>query len=520
MIEKIPAEPTQKSLENEQVIEQAYQHLKTIFIKHFQNAMLEVGQYLIKTMYNGNYESARKKEPGGTKSLAKLYKKIQVDFQKNGNAPSRTWLYDSVNLAIDHYVFENHKLSSVYGRLGHSHKVNLTYATDIKIKKRLIIETDRKKYSVTRLRERIREEKKKTDADYIPVNEKMMTGRLIQFDAQRLERLKTQTLLLEKNAREKLNLYHNNLEKIQTVLASKQSKNKIPNIINASRHTDIPAFYSDWFFNRIKQGFVQVKKRFGMKASEKVSLAPEDVQCLVFWTKNPRPMLARLDELNAYLYYFHFTLTPYEQEIKPFLPPTEKLIKTFIQLSKKIGKKKVLWRYDPIFLTDRIDIEYHNNHLSQLASRLQGYTDKCIIRFLDYSQISQENIELLNLKKLTPDKIRDLSIIFQNIGKKSGIKIETCSEGIDLSGFGISPGKCVDDKLISTITGEELYMYKDLSQPDDCGCVKSIDIGTENTCTHGCLFCYATNEDIQARVNHHHYKQSPLLIGKMEDDSN
>ena len=196
MIEKIPAESIQKDLENDQVVEQAYQHLKGIFIKHFQNAMLEVGQYLINKMYNGNYELAQRKEPGGTKSLAKLYKKIQLDSQKNGTAPSRTWLYDSVNLAIDHHIFENHKLSSVYGRLGHSHKVNLTYATDNKIKKRLIIETDQKKYSVARLRERIREEKKKIDIDYISMNEDMMAEKLIAFDVQRLEYLKNQTLFL------------------------------------------------------------------------------------------------------------------------------------------------------------------------------------------------------------------------------------------------------------------------------------------------------------------------------------
>ncbi|MBT3387887.1 MAG: DUF1848 domain-containing protein [Desulfobacula sp.] len=517
MIEKIPAESIQKDLENDQVVEQAYQHLKGIFIKHFQNAMLEVGQYLINKMYNGNYELAQRKEPGGTKSLAKLYKKIQLDSQKNGTAPSRTWLYDSVNLAIDHHIFENHKLSSVYGRLGHSHKVNLTYATDNKIKKRLIIETDQKKYSVARLRERIREEKKKIDIDYISMNEDMMAEKLIAFDVQRLEYLKNQTLFLEKNTRKKLSLYQDNLQKIEATLASKLSKHKIPNIISASRCTDIPAFYSDWFFNRIKKGFVQVKKNIDMATSQKISLAPKDVQCLVFWTKNPGPMMTRIDELKAYLYYFHFTLTPYDQEIKPFLPPTEKLIKIFIQLSNKIGKEKVIWRYDPVFLTDKIDIEYHNKHFSQLASRLKGYTDRCIIRFIDSNQIPLENKELLKLKELTQKKIRDLGNIFQHASEKYGIKIEACTEKIDLSGFGISPGKCVDDKLINTIMDKKLFIGKDLLRPNDCGCVKSVDIGIDNTCSHGCLFCYATKNQIQARVNYHHDKDSPLLMGKIAD---
>jgi len=154
MLEEMPIEPEKKDgvelrkshtkVKYDQIVEEAYQHLKGIFIKHVQNAMIEAGQYLVNKMYDGNYELAKKKEPNGTKSLAKLYKKIQQDALEKGNAPSRTWLYDAVNLAIDHHIFENHALSSVYGRLGHSHKVNLTYVPDIEIKKALIQEIDKK----------------------------------------------------------------------------------------------------------------------------------------------------------------------------------------------------------------------------------------------------------------------------------------------------------------------------------------------------------------------------------------
>ncbi len=528
MLEEMPIEPEKKDgielrksltkFKYDPIVEEAYQHLKGIFIKHVQNAMLEAGQYLVNKMYNGNYELAKKREPNGTKSLAKLYKKIQQDALEKGNAPSRTWLYDAVNLAIDHHIFENHALSSVYGRLGHSHKVNLTYASDIKIKKTLITETDKKKYSVARLRERIREEKRKIDIAYIPINEEMPIERLMTFDAQKLETLKARTHSLGKDAQNRLSVYQGNLEKIEKVLAKKKSKTKTSRIISVSRLTDIPAFYSDWFFNRIKQGFVQVRESVDFKITTKVSLAPEDVTCLVFWTKNPRPMIDRLDLLKDYHFYFHFTLTPYEQVLKPFLPPTEKLITIFIQLAEKIGKQKVIWRYDPIFLNNKIDIEYHKKHFTQLADRVHRFTDKCVINFLDYNQISEESKELLNLKDITEENMQDLGEAFQLVGERFGLKIETCTPKIDLTEYGISAGKCVDDELIATIIGEEFSTGKDSSRGKECGCVESIDIGTDNTCAHGCLFCYATKDQIQERVNHHHYKESPLLMGKMAND--
>lgn len=295
-----------------------------------------------------------------------------------------------------------------------------------------------------------------------------------------------------------------------------KSNRKTPKIISVSRRTDIPACYSDWFFNRIKQGAVQVKKNVGSKATKKVSLAPEDVRCFVFWTKNPGPMLDRLDELKKYQFYFHFTLTPYDQTIESFLPSKKKLLETFIQLSKKIGKEKVIWRYDPILFNEKIDIGYHKKHFSSLAESLYGYTDKCILSFIDSYQISAKNKAHLKLKKITEDAMRDLGKKFQSIGKKSGIKIETCAEKIDLTQFDITPAKCIDPRLIGTISGENLSIAKDPSQRKACGCVKSIDIGTDNTCTHGCLFCYATKDQEQARFNYRqHDKQSPLLIGKI-----
>jgi hypothetical protein len=270
-----------------------------------------------------------------------------------------------------------------------------------------------------------------------------------------------------------------------------------PNIISVSRRTDIPACYRDWFFTRLKEGFVQARKNTTTKPKQ-ISLKPEDVRCFVFWTKNPGPMMDRLDELNGYHFYFQFTLTPYGQDIEgAVLPPKDELIQTFIQLSQKIGKDKVIWRYDPILLTDKIDIDFHKTEFSKLAETLQGYTEKCVISFIDTGYLSAETKKQLKLEKITKDQMREIGKEFQPIAEKNGIKIETCAETIDLSEFGISPSKCIDDKIVGTLIGKKLSLKKDPSQRKACGCVKSIDIGTDNTCKNGCRYCYATKDHKQ-----------------------
>ena len=230
-------------------------------------------------------------------------------------------------------------------------------------------------------------------------------------------------------------------------------------------------------------------------------------------------MLGRLDELKDYHFYFHFTLTPYGQELEPALPPKDELIQTFVQLSQKIGKDKVIWRYDPILLTDKIDIEYHKQQFSNLSERLQGYTDKCVISFIDTGYLSAEVKEQLKLKTITNDLMREIGKEFQPIAEKHGMKIETCGEKIDLKEFGITPAKCVDDRLIGTLIGKKLSLKKDPSQRKACQCVISIDIGADNTCKNGCLYCYATIDHKQARFNYQkHDKASPLLIGEIPED--
>ncbi len=290
-------------------------------------------------------------------------------------------------------------------------------------------------------------------------------------------------------------------------------------ILSVSRRTDIPAFYSPWFFNRIKEGFVLVRNPFNTKQVSKIDLSPEVIDCIVFWTKNPKRMMRRLNELEKYNYYFQFTLNSYDKTLEKNVPEKKYLINTFIELSNKIGKNKVIWRYDPIILTDKFTKEYHYKWFEYLAKRLSPYTDKCVISFLDLYKKTERNLKEINILPINQEDMLHIAEEFSKIASKYGLVIETCSEEVELSKFNINHGKCIDDKLISSIVGKKLSIDKDPTQRETCGCVKSIDIGAYNTCNHNCLYCYANfNKDMVKKNSLKHNKKSPLLFGELEED--
>lgn len=290
-------------------------------------------------------------------------------------------------------------------------------------------------------------------------------------------------------------------------------------ILSVSRRTDIPAFYSSWFFNRVKEGFVLVRNPFNRKQVSKIKLSPDVIDCIVFWTKNPKRMIKRLDELEKYNYYFQFTLNSYDKTLEKSVPQKKYLIKTFIELSNKIGKNKVVWRYDPIILTDKFTKEYHYKWFEYLAKRLSPYTNKCVISFLDLYKKTERNLKGINLLPINEEDIFDIAENFSKIASKYNLILETCSEEVDLFKFNINHGKCIDDKLISSIVGTKLSIDKDSTQREACGCVKSIDIGAYNTCNHNCLYCYANfNRDMVEKNLQKHDRKSPLLFGKLEGD--
>lgn len=290
-------------------------------------------------------------------------------------------------------------------------------------------------------------------------------------------------------------------------------------ILSVSRRTDIPAFYSDWFFNRIKAGFVDVRNPMNIHRISRIDISPEVVDCIVFWTKNPKVMIPRLEELSDYKYYFQFTVNPYDRHIEEEVPLKRNIFDTFHELSDMIGVNRVVWRYDPILMTKKIDMDYHIKYFEEIAKRLSGYSNKCVISFVDLYKKVSTNISGLGIREPNEqESVRMVETILP-IARSFGFTIQTCSEKIDLLEYGIERGACIDSALISEIIGCPLNVRKDKNQRKECGCVESIDIGEYNTCCHHCVYCYANfNQNVVRRKAEKHDSFSSLLVGEVKDD--
>ena len=251
-----------------------------------------------------------------------------------------------------------------------------------------------------------------------------------------------------------------------------------------------------------------------------IKLSPDIVDCIVFWTKNPAPMMNRLDELKNYNYYFQFTLTGYGKDIETNLPDKKlTMIPIFQELSKRIGKEKVIWRYDPIFFSNKYSKEYHLKAFKSIAESLNGYTDKCVISFIDIYPKNKKNIEKMDQFDLDKEELIKFVKKLNEIALKNNIKISTCAEKIDLSNYGICHNSCIDKDLIENIIGCKLNVGKDKSQRKECGCVESIEVGTYNTCKNGCAYCYANFSKKSVANNVGKYNPlSPLLCGEVGVD--
>ncbi len=290
-------------------------------------------------------------------------------------------------------------------------------------------------------------------------------------------------------------------------------------ILSVSRRTAVPNYYADWFYNRIKEGFVCVRNPMNPHQVSRISLAPEVVDCIVFWTKNPAPMLERLDELMAYHYYFQFTLTGYGKDVECNLPhKKEILIPVFQKLSGKIGSKCVVWRYDPILINAVYTPEYHLNAFRQIAQALNGYTDQCVISFVDTYAKNQANMKKLGVYEFPGQKLIEFVRELNNTANANGIKVVSCAEQMDLAQCGVEHSSCIDKRRIEEIIGCNIEVGKDKNQRAECGCVESVDIGTYNTCKSGCKYCYANHSaESVARDAEKYDMHSPLLRGEITD---
>lgn len=291
-------------------------------------------------------------------------------------------------------------------------------------------------------------------------------------------------------------------------------------ILSASRCTDIPNYYSEWLARRFRAGFLCVRNPMNFRQVSRIALNPNVIDCIVFWTKNPAPMLPYLDEYRRYMYYFQFTLTGYGKDIEPGLPDKRRiLIPAFCELADRIGRDRVIWRYDPIFLSDHYTLDYHVKAFTRIAEALAGRTRRVVISFLDDYEKTKRNMKGINIQGLTKEKMRRLAHSFAVIAGRYGMEIQTCAEKIDLSEYGITHGACIDREYIEHLLGCRLRAGKDHGQRPECRCMESVEIGSYHTCRNGCRYCYANFSDgrVQARIRDFDV-DSPILCGKMEPE--
>ena len=289
-------------------------------------------------------------------------------------------------------------------------------------------------------------------------------------------------------------------------------------IISASRRTDIPALYPDWFINRLNSGYLYVNNPMNKIRATKVILSPETVECIAFWTKNPQPILEKLHLIDRYNYYFQFTITAYDSSIEKNLPEKQALVETFIRLSDMIGPEKVIWRYDPVFFTEKFNPAKHLQTFEYLVKKLSGYTNTCMFSYLTAYDKCKKNMQ--HLKYFVPEtgQATDFAQKLSAIALCGNIMLKSCSMSSEFHDAGITQGRCIDPELIEKISKQQISGRRDSSQRKNCLCAPSVDIGAYNTCTNGCIYCYANfNHTIAAENRRKHDPGSELLRGSIKD---
>jgi len=277
-------------------------------------------------------------------------------------------------------------------------------------------------------------------------------------------------------------------------------------IISASRRCDIPRFHFDWFLQRLQAGFVDVANPFNAAQIRRVSLKPQDAEFLVFWTRDPRSLLAEAAKLDQYPFYTMITLTGYPEILEPNVPPPEEIIQAMKAMSEKWGRKRVIWRYDPLFFSGLTDTAFHRRNFAELAARLSGSVDRVIISIYDEYAGAKRRLSALEKNgvvvfphcdqggRLAPE-LKELVAELARIASEAGMEMRSCAEVEDFSVLGVKPGACIDGELIREISGggDSLSQIgsKDKNQRRNCRCVSSVDIGSYGSCPANCVYCYA-----------------------------
>jgi hypothetical protein len=268
-------------------------------------------------------------------------------------------------------------------------------------------------------------------------------------------------------------------------------------IVSASRRTDIPHYYSEWFINRIRAGSALVRNPMNRSLLSRVPLTLDVVDCIVFWTKDAENLLPYLPELDrlGYDYGFLFTVTPYDRVIEPGLREKKDIAETFSRLSERIGRERVIWRYDPILFNAVIGIDYHKTEFVRLCESLAAYTEAVVISFADI----YPKLRTAPIRETAVSEVAELAAFIGETAREHGLRASACCEAYELSRYGIEKNGCISKPWLERICGCSLRISKDKGQRPGCLCAESADIGAYGTCPTGCVYCYANRGTSAAR---------------------
>ncbi|UAL07330.1 MAG: DUF1848 domain-containing protein [Candidatus Methanogranum gryphiswaldense] len=289
-------------------------------------------------------------------------------------------------------------------------------------------------------------------------------------------------------------------------------------IICASRRTDVPAFHAEWMMNRLRAGYVLVRNPVANNVVYKLDLTRKNIDCIVFISKDPRPIIPYLKEIGSmgYMYTFQITMTPYGRELEPGVPFKADIADAFKKISDKIGRDRMVWRYDPVIFNDRMGLEYHRKKFELLCKELEGYTNRCTFSFLDmygkFGRFTDSGI----LRGVTNDEKDAMAQMMSSMASKCGMTLSYCCADRDLRRFGIEPRGCIDRETMRALN----IPFEDMSMPlrAGCRCVKNVDIGAYNTCSHNCVYCYANSSNPEVRIERIYDPQSEMLWGSVDKD--
>ena len=288
-------------------------------------------------------------------------------------------------------------------------------------------------------------------------------------------------------------------------------------IINTGARTDIPAFYSQWFINRIHEGYVLVRNPYNQKQVTKYILDPKVVDCLAFCTKNPEPMLKHMEEIKQFNQYWFVSITPYGKEIEENVPEKDKVIESFKKLSRIVGINNIGWRYDPILLTAEFTVERHIQEFEEMCQKLNGYVHDVTISFIDLYKKLQKSCPDLK----APNRVQEETIAkaFAEIASEYDMIVHGCYERKELSRFGIDTSGCMSQQIVEKALNYKITPTHVNKPRPHCNCLMGYDIGAYSSCLHMCRYCYANSSKNMVIENYQtHDDNSPLLLGNLLPD--